>query len=103
MLVLPIKGVWYKMILADVKKEEYRARSRYYIKRFETACGKDIETAIREQTSFDILLRNGYAKNCPTIRAQVHLRLGYGRPEWGAEEGVSYFILCIEKYEEVTK
>lgn len=35
MLVLPIKGKWFDMILAGEKKEEYRNYSPYWIKRLQ--------------------------------------------------------------------
>lgn len=87
MLTLPIKRRWFDMIRSGEKKEEYRDRSPYYDARFGDCVGREI----------DVLLRNGYARTAPTIRATVLVTIGEGRPEWGASPGVECYVLKIRE------
>lgn len=50
-----------------------------------------------ELKQFDIVsANNGYQKNCPNIQWRHEgIRIGEGKPEWGAEPGRQYFILQI--------
>ena len=41
--------------------------------------------------------RNGYGKDAPELIAECRLRIGTGKPEWGAAEEEEYYILSIEK------
>ncbi len=45
--------------------------------------------------TFDLLvLRNGYRPDSPTITLKnPNIRIGQGRPEWGAERGKNYFVI----------
>ena len=88
MLTLPIKGVWYRMVLSGVKKEEYRKISPYYASRF----GKLFPDA---DTHADVLFRNGYSAHSPSFAADCTCRKGTGRPEWGAEPGTEYYVLTV--------
>lgn len=45
----------------------------------------------------EVMFRNGYSKNSPTLFAKVRLTIGYGNPEWGAEQGKNYYILHIKE------
>lgn len=102
MLTLPIKGLWYDMIRSGAKKEEYRERTRYWQTRLHTLFGTpSIYTAMYAKTKATVLFRNGYGAARPTIRATVTLRIGTGRPEWGAEPEKEYYVLCIEDCTEV--
>ena len=85
-LTLPIKKKWFDMIASGVKKEEYRGLTPYY----ESRLGKHLDG-----NGFRIVLRNGYKKDSPKLSCFVSLRIGNGRPEWGAEPGKVYFILKI--------
>ena len=40
-------------------------------------------------------MRNGYSKDSKAIKARCRLRIGKGRPEWGAEPDKQYYILEI--------
>lgn len=94
MLTLPIKKKWFDMILSGEKKEEYREKNYYYYSRFS---GRGLgDNSIRE-----ILLRNGYGKDRPTIKCKVKITWGYGKPEWGAEPNKEYFVLKILSVEEL--
>ena len=104
MLTLPIKAKWYYMILSGEKKEEYRSRSQYWIKRFYNAGMmrlvhgkyKDYYEA-KQYTHRLVKFRNGYSANSRSFIAEVRLHIGYGEPKWGAEEGVKYLVLTIVK------
>ena len=43
----------------------------------------------------EIIFRNGYRKDNPTITCKCKLRIGQGKPEWGAEPNKEYYILDI--------
>ena len=92
MLILPIKKKWFDMIVSGEKREEYREIKPYYEKRFkklgildDRGCG----------WFGDLLLRNGYSGDSPTIKVRVFCNVGPGRPEWGAEPGKNYYVLDI--------
>ena len=96
MLILPIKKKWFDMIALGKKKEEYREIKPYYTKRFQNA-GMLNSRELATFKHVDIMLRNGYSANAPTLYAQVILRHDHGKPEWGAEEGKVYYCLEIVK------
>jgi len=79
---MPIKMVWFDMILSGQKKEEYRAITPYW------------ETRLQGATHIEI--RNGYGAHRPSAVLEVaNIRRGEGKPEWGAEPGVVYFVIEI--------
>lgn len=91
-LLLHIKKQWYDMILSGEKKEEYRAFSTYYQRRFEGLGLYPIDNC--EQY---ILFRNGYSSGSPQFVARCEIEIGEGKPEWGAKEGKMYYILKIKE------
>ena len=93
MLVLPIQKKWFKMILSGEKKEEYREIKPYYDERF--------RKVFNESGVGEIIFRNGYGKNVPSILCLCVLSKGYGRKEWGAKPGQEYYVLSIESVEEI--
>ena len=116
MLILPIKKKWFDMILSGEKKEEYREIKEYYETRFqnlfgaitiypssifshrskyELLQGEAVPEEIRKDSIQEIIFRNGYSKNSKEIKARCRLRIGKGRPEWGAEPDKQYYILEI--------
>lgn len=107
MIILPIKKQWFDMILAGEKLEEYREIKSYWDTRLcnefgmfwingELICGKIVGlTEIGGDRERNIMFRNGYSKNSPSIIANCTLSVGTGREEWGAEPGKQYFILKI--------
>lgn len=108
MLTLPIKRKWFDMILSGEKKEEYRDTTPYYKKRFETVFGRGEIQKIMDYVAFqgtkysetpkkDIMFRNGYGKIRPSFVATVSIRVGTGKPEWGAEPGKVYYVLTIHE------
>lgn len=105
MLTLPIKKKWFDMIKSGEKKEEYREIKPYYTTRF---YGRAYEYNVKngfmkeyERKYITILLRNGYLKNSPTLKANCVVTKGYGKPEWGAEPNKMYYVLSILSVEEV--
>ncbi|MBO6303955.1 MAG: hypothetical protein J6M62_02620 [Selenomonadaceae bacterium] len=99
MLTLPIKKKWYDMILSGEKREEYRQRSSYWEKRFESLGllrkgGDGVYKVLNHRTCF-VKFRNGYSRNSPFFYAEIKLSIGEGKSEWGAKEGEKYLILTI--------
>lgn len=108
-LILPVKKCWYDMELEGIKTDEYREIKPYWTKRFENYFGrhlntekiKDIDgnipTYIWTNQSKPVIYRNGYGNNVPSFTAICTISEGYGKEEWGAEEGVKYYILTIKR------
>lgn len=112
MLILPIKKKWFDMIVSGEKKEEYREIKPYYDSRFMNAFGFILVGGqmvygdaapgeIRKPWPVPIVFRNGYSKESPEIICKCTLHFGKGKPEWGAEPGKLYYVLKIEKVDEV--
>nr|DAR36436.1 MAG TPA: hypothetical protein [Caudoviricetes sp.] len=113
------------MILSGEKKEEYRDIKEYYETRFqnlfgaitihplyppdnfldrseyELLQGEAVPEEIRKEGIQEIIFRNGYSKNSKEIKARCRLRIGKGRPEWGAELNKQYYILEILNVEKM--
>lgn len=85
MLIFPIKRQWFDLIDRGIKKEEYRADTPYYRARLEPFIGEEIECT----------LRNGYSATSPTLKVRAKVEKGTGNPDWGAEDGETYFKLII--------
>ena len=126
-LHLVLKKKWYDMITSGEKTEEYRTVTNYWATRLlaipeldedgdlNDYCRFGIERKAPEFTpdywkvrlelgelipvDYDkVAFHLGYAKDRPTaVFALDGLSIGTGKPEWGAEEGVEYFILKIGK------
>lgn len=100
MLTLPIKKKWFDMIVSGEKQEEYRAASEYWRKRF-------VSELVRQgkQRGFNglkVRIRAGYQKDADLAELTLSMiTTGTGRPEWGAEPGVEYFVLHIKRVEVV--
>lgn len=122
MLTLPIQKRWFDMILSGEKKEEYRDIKEYYETRFqnlfgaitiypssifsdrskyELLQGEAVPEEIRKDSIQEIIFRNGYSKDSKAIKARCKLRIGKGRPEWGALPDKKYYILEILDKEEL--
>lgn len=106
MLILPIKGKWFGMILDREKLDEYREIKPYWTERIVRWLGysrKDTEAIVellrRKGTTVakKVLLQNGYGRNVPKAEVMCTLSIGTGRTEWGAEEGVEYYVFHIEE------
>lgn len=109
MLTLPIKKRWFDMILSGEKTEEYREIKPYYISRFKTYIpdiGNVKIIRLKSGTGFipisdEIIFRNGYSINSPSIKCKVEINKGYGKEEWGANPNKKYFVLKILSVEKV--
>ena len=91
MLTLPIKRKWFDMIENGEKREEYRAITPYYIKRFRNAPRFNADGIWQ----FYVLLRAGYRKDSPMLAIRCWSDTGTGKMEWGAEPGERYIRLHI--------
>lgn len=92
MLILPIKQHWYQMILAGIKREEYRGDTPYYAARFGRYEGQRIT----------VKLRNGYSRRSPTLVCDITpmRRTGGHNPEWGGYLSKRYWVLIIHSVRE---
>lgn len=97
MLVLPIKKKWFDMIACGEKKEEYREIKPYYIKRFDKYFHDNKGLLVEKE----IIFRNGYSYNSPSVRCICWLCRGNGREDWGGSAYEEYFVLQILKILEV--
>jgi len=102
MLILPIKKKWFDMILSGEKKEEYRELKQYYRSRFRNEGFLD-QYGLPTIKQGKVLFRNGYAENSPSFEALCSLDVKTGRPEWGAEHGIEYYVLRILYIESQTE
>jgi len=121
-LTLPLKRKWFDLIKAGIKKEEYREQSEYWIKRLLTCSEKfldalwdnasvypnsteilnrDLKNCFRIKRFDRLVFTLGYPKADDTERRLVFknpkIRIGTGRPEWGAAAGVNYFCITWEE------
>lgn len=99
MLILPIKKKWFDMIKSGEKKEEYREIKPYWRNRF-FKYDLVYKDGILQVGLPEIIFKNGYRKDSPTIRCKCKLRRGTGNPEWGAEPNKEYYILDILEIKE---
>lgn len=97
---LNLKKKWFDMILKGEKKEEYRGL--HWSKKI--AGGNPLENSgkIKIQGEWipakdvTIIFSNGYAKDRPQFAISCKgLGLGYGKQEWGAEQGIVYYVLHL--------
>ena len=121
-LTLSLKKQWFDMIKSGEKKEEYRDCSEHWIirfvKDFKTMSSFRFEMCFRDgkfltddlvsdvqdclnYLDYDILVFTlGYPKAGDTERRLTFknpkIRIGTGRPEWGAEPGKLYFVITWE-------
>lgn len=112
MLTLTIKGKWYDKIVSGEKKEEYREIKPYYESRFMNAFGvimvgkemlhgENVPEEIRKHWPVPVMFKNGYSAESRKFIAECELSIGTGKPEWGADPGVEYYILHIINVKEL--
>lgn len=100
---LPIERRYFQMILVGYKKDEYRKHTLYWGTRFAHALGfqtmDELDAVLRKELDqqLEVKIQNGYSDRNPYIYATVTLSLGEGKPIWGAEPGVEYYRLHIQK------
>lgn len=99
-LTRSLKKQWFDMIKAGIKKEEYREINRYWIARLVAAMVPFTGTVLSFTDFGTIVFTLGYPKADDTERRLVfknpRIRIGTGRPEWGAEPGRQYFVITWE-------
>ena len=106
-LTLSLKKQWFDKIKAGVKKEEYREIKPYYTSRLTILDSDDYDLILSGEISvtfqyFDRLVFTlGYTKADDTERRitfkNPKIRIGTGKPEWGAEPGKLYFVITWDK------
>ena len=116
-LKLILKRKWFDMISDGYKTEEYRELKSYYLHRLfqMTNGGKIDEMLINEPRYIPILKKAiemkafickhthvtfycGYqAGRDEMVREIESIRIGEGKPEWGAEPGKLYFVIRLKQ------
>lgn len=120
-LILPLKKKWFDLIKAGIKKEEYREIKPYYIRKFikfytlredllehykigfdeGEIVGMEGELRLLSDKLEKIVFTLGYPKADDTERRlefnYPKIRIGEGRPEWGAKHGKTYFVITWEE------
>lgn len=99
-LYITLKKKWFDMILSGVKLEEYRdlvsrisGKPSYWQPRL---IEKDKHGREQFKAFTHVVGRNGYQKDAPEFKAVIeNIRVGQGKSDWGAVEGVNYFIIEI--------
>lgn len=101
-LTLSLKRKWFEMIRDGVKLEEYREISDYWKNRLYDyqMDGSNIITG--EFKKYDkVVFTMGYPKADDTSRRlefkNPKIKIGTGRPKWGAEQGKRYFVITWDK------
>lgn len=116
-LYLPLQQKWYELIESLIKPEEYRGITAYWIVRlFRDENGRKISRYIANflVINIDILKRciesgklvfksfdfakfsYGYTKRTMTFEIES-IRIGKGKPEWGAPIDKDVFIIKLGK------
>lgn len=102
-LTLPLKKKWFDMIKVGEKLEEYRdgSMSFYWANRLRERTKTSDGWKYGDFKHFDrIVFTLGYPKADDTERRLVFknpkIRIGTGKPEWGAEPGKQYFVITWE-------
>lgn len=107
-LKLTLNKEWFDMIIKGIKIEEYREIKKYWVSRI---CKKYPAKIIFEGSdlidkhsgdSFEIKkfelveFTNGYNKQSPQVTFEIKdMTIGFGKTEWGAVEGVKYFVVRL--------
>jgi len=105
-LKLVLTHKWYDMIEAGIKTEEYRDVTPYWEKRIGCTYWHGLHPDKHESTIHkgfcihyisqlkSVQFQRAYPKNPPRMTKAIKLiRIGTGKPEWGAIEGELYFVI----------
>lgn len=97
-LFLPLKKEWYEMIESGIKTEEYREIKPYWEKRLtEIVPNYDLGRYVHIAKKFThIKFSYGYTKRTMIFKCKG-IRIGKGRPEWGAPDKEVFIIKLGEK------
>ena len=111
-LTLSLKKQWFDLIKAGIKKEEYREIKDFYRARFFDGWdavqaggiywyNQQFEKYPQYQYFDRLVFTLGYPKASDASRRiefkNPKIRIGTGRPEWGAEPGKMYFVISWEE------
>lgn len=114
-LHLTLKKKWFDMILSGKKKDEYREIKPYWINRlchkgylkYSKPTQEDLVIPYYEGMNlFDaikldfgtVTFKNGYVADAPEIVVELKaIEIKEGNPDWGAVQGVKYFVLSLGK------
>lgn len=81
---LTLKKQWFDMIVSGEKREEYREVKPYWDARL-----------VDSEHEF-VRFRNGYRKDSPVAEFRIKgIAIGFGKPKWGAPEGVPVWIIKL--------
>jgi len=91
-LKLTLNKKWFDLIEKGIKTEEYREFKDYWITRLTNGTPAYIEFK-----NFDFVeFTNGYNKKSPQVTLEcLGIDEGFGKGEWGAVEGVRYFVIKL--------
>lgn len=107
-LYLPLKARWYDMFESDVKQDEYRDMTPYWMKRIYSCpanfdCGKSancslcsVAKRLKAKDFKHVRLSYGYTRRTITRRI-ISIEIGMGNPEWGAPTDRKVIIIKTKK------
>lgn len=85
----------------EITRMKTRRAVKKFTERFRTNKGdflpEEWRIQIMEEVIKDVIFRNGYGKKAPQFTAECTIEERTGKPEWGAEEGVVYYVLTIHR------
>lgn len=105
MLILPIKKMWFDMILSGEKRDEYREIKEYWTVRiihwlgFQRGESETVLELLKSQGTIKakpVVLQNGYGRKARQVETMCTLSIGTGKEEWGAEPGKEYYRFHIQ-------
>ena len=91
MLSLTINKKWFGKVVSGDQKEVYLTAIPFNEEKVTSAWGRDMSSWKNPQ---EVCLETEEGKKC---RAMCTLAMGEGYPDWGAEKGVLYYIIRIQK------
>lgn len=91
MLSLTINKKWFVKVVSGDQKEVYLTAIPFNEEKVTSAWGRDMSSWKNPQ---EVCLETEEGKKC---RAMCTLAMGEGYPDWGAEKGVLYYIIRIQK------
>lgn len=96
-LDLVLKKQWYDMIASGEKKEEYREIKPYWIGRLADMDDRDDNCSYYSIKRYDrVTFHLGYSKDRPSMTFAIKdITIAEGKPEWGAKEGIKYFVIRL--------
>lgn len=106
-LHLTLKKKWFDMIASGEKKEEYRERNSYWLRRLcdehKGCIGGDfmddhnvIAYTFKDFTHVRFANGGHFHSSIPQMTLPIwNIEIGTGKPEWGAEQNKEYFVIKL--------